>query len=193
MAGRIAACAIDLPGHGERRIEGWDSPSRTLDVLQQADSEIDGVVEALAAPEFGGAFDLDRMGIGGMSAGGMAALRRLCEPHEFKCAAVECTTGWLKGLYFPEASEPGIHGEHACRAGVRVRRCAPSRNDVSVSGPARPAGSPIAGAARATASPHTPRSPSPARRCRSLRSCRQRRRARIPPDRARRRHPSPPD
>jgi hypothetical protein len=37
-----------------------------------------------------------------MSLGGMVALRRLCEPHGFVCASVECTTGWLSGLYFPE-------------------------------------------------------------------------------------------
>lgn len=96
----IAACAIDLPGHGERFEDGMDSPARTLDVLEQVLPEIDGVIEALAAPEFGGVFDLDRIAIGGMSAGGMATLRRLCDPHPFRCAAVECTTGALRTLYF---------------------------------------------------------------------------------------------
>ena len=36
------------------------------------------------------------MAIGGMSAGGMAALARLCRPHDFRCAAVEATSGsWV--------------------------------------------------------------------------------------------------
>lgn len=95
----IAACAIDLPGHGERAVEGWDSPARTLDVVEQAVSEIDGVFEALADPAFGGVFDLDRAALGGMSAGGMVTLRRLCEEHPFRCAAVEATAGSLSRLY----------------------------------------------------------------------------------------------
>ncbi len=95
----IAACAIDLPGHGERFKEGLDSPARTLDVLERVLPEIDEVVDALAAPEFRAVFDLGRMAIGGMSAGGMAALRRLCDPHEFRCATVESTTGELARLY----------------------------------------------------------------------------------------------
>lgn len=93
IRGGIAACAVDLPGHGERRDEASMSPDRTLYVVEQMIREIDGIVQSLAAPEFGGVFDLDRIGIGGMSAGGMAALRRLCEPHRFKCAAVESTIG----------------------------------------------------------------------------------------------------
>lgn len=95
----IAACAIDLPGHGERAEAGMDSPARTLDVLGRVLPEIDRVVDALASPELGDFFDPERVAIGGMSAGGMATLRRLCEPHEFRCAAVESTTGDLARLY----------------------------------------------------------------------------------------------
>ncbi len=102
----IAVCAIDLPGHGERYQEGMDSAARTLDVLERVLPEIDGVVDALAAPEFRGGFDLERMGIGGMSAGGMATLRRLCEPHTFRCATVESTTGDLERLYFGTGHSP---------------------------------------------------------------------------------------
>ena len=102
----IAACAIDLPGHGERLDPDFHSPKRTLDLLDAAIPEIDHVVEALAAPEFGGVFDLDRMAIGGMSAGGMATLRRLCDPHPFVCAAVEGTSGDLAGLYFARSRNP---------------------------------------------------------------------------------------
>lgn len=105
----VAACAIDLPGHGERAREGWDQPARTLEVLAQALGEVDAVLEHLADPALGlgPALDLDRVGLGGMSLGGMVALRRLCEPHTFACAAVESTTGWLSGLYFPQATGVG--------------------------------------------------------------------------------------
>lgn len=97
----VAACAIDMPGHGERKVPGWDTPQHTLDALEQAVSEIDSAVEHLSDPEWHGVFDLDRLAIGGMSLGGMATLRRLCEPHPFVAGAVESTTGWLSGLYFP--------------------------------------------------------------------------------------------
>lgn len=104
----LAACAIDLPGHGERLDSEWQLPARTLDVLEQVLPEIDEVVEALADPAWGGVFDLDRMAIGGMSAGGMAALRRLCDPHPFRCATVEATTGNLAMLYHPDAGRPWL-------------------------------------------------------------------------------------
>ncbi len=97
----MAACAIDLPGHGERTVAAMQEPTGTMDVLTQAVGEIDGIVEHLADREWGGVFDLDRLAIGGMSAGGMVTLRRLCDPHPFACASVEGTTGWLEGLYFP--------------------------------------------------------------------------------------------
>jgi dienelactone hydrolase len=98
----IAACAIDLPGHGERGEPGRDRPEATLNVLAQMIGEIDGIVAALADAQWNGVFDTMRMGIGGMSAGGMATLRRLCNPHLFACAAVECTAGNLRSLYGEE-------------------------------------------------------------------------------------------
>lgn len=118
----IATCAIDLPGHGERADLRLQEPSQTLNVLRQAVGEIDHVVEALAGDTYAGAggeglFDLDRMGLGGMSAGGMATLRRLCDGHDFACAAVEATTGWLAALYDPsllgEAAAPKHRWTHA--------------------------------------------------------------------------------
>lgn len=104
----IAAVAIDLPGHGERYDESLQSPVRTLDVIEQAVGEVDTVLAALAASDAAPYFDFTRAGIGGMSAGGMVTLRRLSDPHPpslpqgFAAGAVEGTTGWLEGLYFPE-------------------------------------------------------------------------------------------
>lgn len=107
MRAGIGACAIDLPGHGERYDEPAQHPDRTLDTLEQAIGEIDDVVAALQDPAFGGVFDAQRLALGGMSAGGMAALRRLCDDHPFACAAVEATCGSLGDLYFPSDGSPG--------------------------------------------------------------------------------------
>ncbi len=98
----VGACAVDLPGHGERLIDSMHSPSKTLYVVEQMIDEIDSIVEALKS-EFGDAFDLNRIGIGGMSAGGMATLRRLCEPHGFRCAAVESTVGDFSVMPYAES------------------------------------------------------------------------------------------
>lgn len=89
----IGACAVDLPAHGDRLDEIRQSPEHTLRVVSQMIEEIDHVLEALADPAWRGVFDLDRVAIGGMSAGGMATLRRLCDAHPFVCAAVESTAG----------------------------------------------------------------------------------------------------
>lgn len=113
----IAAVALDLPGHGERFDAALQRPEHAMDVVNQMAREIDGVVDALAAPGLGELVDFARMGIGGMSAGGMAALRRLCDGHDFVCGAVEGTTGWLEGLYFP-AGGAGPRGVVMDRAGV---------------------------------------------------------------------------
>ncbi len=110
MRSGIAACAVDLPGHGERSDLLLQSPQRTLQVLAQMHAELEGVLAALAAPQFKGVFDLSRCAIGGMSLGGMVTLRRLCDQHNFVCAAVEGTSGWLAGLYTPP---PDIAAETA--------------------------------------------------------------------------------
>lgn len=92
----IAACAIDLPGHGERSEAGLQDARRTLDVVDACAAEIDHVVAALSdfrAADGSPLFDTSRMGIGGMSAGGMVTLRRLCDPHGFVCASVESSSG----------------------------------------------------------------------------------------------------
>ncbi len=91
--GGIATCAIDLPGHGDRFEKSAQGSQATLEVVEKACAEIDRVLENLRAPKWRGAFDLSRAAIGGMSAGGMVALTRLCRPHRFRCAAVESTAG----------------------------------------------------------------------------------------------------
>lgn len=106
MKAGIAACAIDLPGHGERLDHRAADPLASLDVLTQAITEVDQVVESLADPIWQNVFDLDRLGLGGMSMGGMVTLRRLCDPHPFLAAAVEATTGDLTGLYRPDGPRP---------------------------------------------------------------------------------------
>jgi dienelactone hydrolase len=94
----IGAIAIDLPGHGDRYIKEFQSPAKTLDLITQGCGEIDRVLESVAEL---GIFDMDRVAIGGMSAGGMVTLSRLCTDHSFVGAVVEGTTGNLRDLYFP--------------------------------------------------------------------------------------------
>lgn len=103
----IGAVALDLPGHGERFVEGSHSPQNTPAVVEQMYQEIDGVLASIRDRH--PRLDMGRAAIGGMSAGGMATLRRLCEPHPFVAAAIEGTTGNLLGLYFPEDGDPGEH------------------------------------------------------------------------------------
>jgi len=105
----IATCAVDLPGHGERLDPQLQGPTRTPEVLSQMLGEIDGIYDALGASEFAGCFDLTRVAIGGMSAGGMVTLRRLCDPHPFVCACVESTAGNLAMLYDPDRGWPVQH------------------------------------------------------------------------------------
>jgi len=100
----MGAVALDLPGHGERYDKSFQGPEQTLEVIRQGVAEIDGVVESVRGL---GLFDMDRLLIGGMSAGGMIALRRLCDPHPFIGACVEGTTGNLRDLYHPPADMPG--------------------------------------------------------------------------------------
>jgi len=102
----IASVAIDLPGHGERDGPRLHDGRHTIDVVTQAVGEIDQIVDAIASPAPGtefaaGVFDTTRLALGGMSAGGMVTLRRLCDPHPFVAALVEGTSGRLGDLYFP--------------------------------------------------------------------------------------------
>lgn len=104
----IAACAVDLPGHGERADPSMQRPDATLHVVAQMIEEIDAIVDALREPPYAGLFDLSRIAIGGMSAGGMAALRRLCDPHPFACAAVESTAGDFSKMGYERIFPPDL-------------------------------------------------------------------------------------
>lgn len=101
----IATCAIDLPGHGERADPSLQDAGHTLQIAEQCVAEIDAVLRSLAAPEFNGAFDLSRAAIGGMSAGGMVTLIRLCSPHRFVAAAVEATAGDFNAMRNPREDQ----------------------------------------------------------------------------------------
>ncbi|MDA0215088.1 MAG: alpha/beta fold hydrolase [Planctomycetota bacterium] len=85
----IGCVAVDLPGHGERLDLAMHDGARTLDVVQQAAGEVDSILRNLE--EFG--FDMRRAVIGGMSAGGMAAILRGCAAHPFCGMLLEATTG----------------------------------------------------------------------------------------------------
>lgn len=86
----IGVCAVDLPGHGERSIQKMQEPEAALDVVLQMAGEIDQIVNTISDMK---GFDGNRIGIGGMSGGGMAAIARLCDDHPFCCASVEATSG----------------------------------------------------------------------------------------------------
>lgn len=122
----IAACAIDLPGHGERLDQSLQGSASTLDLLERTIPEIDQVVPALADAAWKGVFDSARFGIGGMSAGGMATLRRLCDRHPFRCAAVEATTGDIGGLMASRSTDAASEqATSVARDGGRIERLDP--------------------------------------------------------------------
>ena len=102
----MAAVALDLPGHGERYSCALNSPLNTLHTVAQRLDEGDHVVDALRDPRSGGVFDLDRLAIGGMSAGGMVTLRRLGAAHGFRAAAVESTAGDFSLMRFYDQRYP---------------------------------------------------------------------------------------
>lgn len=89
----IAVCAIDLPGHGEREDLDLHDPAALPDLLRLGLAEVDEVLAALREGRWSKQLRADRMAMGGMSAGGMITLRRLCDPHHFRCAHVESTAG----------------------------------------------------------------------------------------------------
>lgn len=99
MRAGIGTCALDLPGHGERFDEPSHDPGAALDVVVGVLDEIDPVIEALGRLEV---FDMGRLGIGGVSAGGMATLVRLCREHPFAAASVEAASGsWRHQAHRP--------------------------------------------------------------------------------------------
>ncbi len=90
MRAGLGVCALDLPGHGERQAAALQASDALPDLLAQALAELDPVLDDLRAVPW---VDPERLAIGGVSAGGMVTLRRLGDPHPFRCAAVEATAG----------------------------------------------------------------------------------------------------
>lgn len=115
MRAGIGACAIDLPGHGERADPVLQREENAPELLRQTAAEIDEIIDAVTGPGFGDLFDRRRMAIGGMSAGGIAALIRLCEPHPFHCIAVESATGDLESMFTPQPNTPQPQSPHPPR------------------------------------------------------------------------------
>jgi hypothetical protein len=91
----IASIGLDLPGHGGREDRAMQEPARAMAMVEQMAGEIDGVVDAARDM---GLVDMGHLAIGGMSAGGMASCVRLCAPHPFRCALIECSTGDFASL-----------------------------------------------------------------------------------------------
>jgi poly(3-hydroxybutyrate) depolymerase len=86
----IAVCAMDLPGHGERFDPRFQEAAHVIEAVLAAVVEIDSV-SRFAVDRLGA--DSGRVAIGGMSAGGMAAISRLCCPHRYAACVLEATSG----------------------------------------------------------------------------------------------------
>ena len=91
----IAVCAVDLPGHGQRAQPALQGPDQVPAVVAQMLAELDEVVQQAMNRLHA---DSTRVALGGMSAGGMVALSRLCQPHQFAAATVEATSGSWQDL-----------------------------------------------------------------------------------------------
>gem|GEM_PF-665525 len=90
MRAGISVCALDLPGHGDRFDAELQHHEHVLDVILRMVDELDDAVEEAASMLEA---DPTRLGIGGMSAGGMVAASRLTRPHPYCCCVMEATTG----------------------------------------------------------------------------------------------------
>lgn len=101
MRGGLGLCALDLPGHGEREDPALQAREALPLLLGQTLAELDAVLDDLRRVPW---VDPARLAIGGMSGGGMVALRRLGDPHPFRCAAVEATAGDFSRAVAPPAS-----------------------------------------------------------------------------------------
>ena len=108
---------IDLPGHGEREDPERQTPEAVLDVVLQASEELDAVCDEAARQ-----LDADptRIAIGGMSAGGMAAIHRATPPHAYAALTLEATSGAWSHLPMATNSSPDLRS--------RVETADPIRN-----------------------------------------------------------------
>jgi alpha-beta hydrolase superfamily lysophospholipase len=103
MRAGIGCVSLDLPGHGARHDEDLHDPAAVLRIVEQMASEVDGAVESMLAL---GGFDPARIAIGGISAGGMAALVRTTSEHSFCAMTLESTTGDLRNRRSTKFADP---------------------------------------------------------------------------------------
>jgi dienelactone hydrolase len=92
----INVCAVDLPDHGQRFNKRQQHKENILDSAKRMSSEIDPVLDELGRI---GGFDLDRAGIGGISAGGLITVYHLLKPHNFKAVVLEASGGAWQHLH----------------------------------------------------------------------------------------------
>ena len=95
----IGFIGVDLPGHGERSVEAYQTVEGTLRTILEMSQELDEIHSAILGSL---SVDPDRIAIGGMSAGGMAAAHRLVSPHPYRALLMEASTGnWAAQAHRP--------------------------------------------------------------------------------------------
>ncbi len=95
----IGFIGVDLPGHGERFVASYQTVEGTLQTILEMSQELDKVHAAMVEDL---PVDPERIAIGGMSAGGMAAAHRLVTPHPYRALLMEASTGnWAAQAHRP--------------------------------------------------------------------------------------------
>ena len=90
---------MDLPGHGERAVDSYQTVEGTLQTILEMSEELDEVHAAIVGNL---RVDPEQIAIGGMSAGGMAAAHRLVTPHPYRAMLMEASTGnWAAQAHRP--------------------------------------------------------------------------------------------
>ena len=95
----IGFIGVDLPGHGERAVDSYQTVEGTLQTILEMSEELDEVHAAIVGNL---RVDPEQIAIGGMSAGGMAAAHRLVTPHPYRAMLMEASTGnWAAQAHRP--------------------------------------------------------------------------------------------
>jgi len=95
----IGFIGVDLPGHGERAVDSYQTVEGTLQTILEMSAELDDVHAAIVGDL---RVDPEQIAIGGMSAGGMAAAHRLVTPHPYRGMLMEASTGnWAAQAHRP--------------------------------------------------------------------------------------------